>query len=157
MTTTTDTVRWWHRIGGLPFAVFILVLCNTVLLARVAIDGLVAGNMDASATVVSILQIIATLVLLLSLLYWVRDLFRKRTYETAKSVSSAGLLIVVAVNFGWLVAIRGDWRPESPAFPTAVLAILTLVLIHSTSQAWVRNRHGEGPTTGSIPRVAPPK
>jgi hypothetical protein len=153
VTTATDNRRWWHAIGGLPFAVFVLVACNTVALVRAIVATVAAGGMDATNILALIWQVLAALVLLLSIAYWVRDLFRRRTYETAKSVSSVGLLMIVVLYFGWVIGVRGDWSDERAAFGTVVLATLTLVLIHTTSQAWVRNRHGEGPSTGSIPKV----
>jgi hypothetical protein len=162
VTTATETKRWWHAIGGLPFAVFVLVACNTIAIVRVIIatfavsaGGSPEGETSGGFTHVLVLvwEIAAALVLILSLIYWVRDLFRRRTYETAKAVSSVGLLMIVVLWFGWAIGVRGDWSEDRAAFPTAVLAILTLVLIHTTSQAWVRNRHGEGPPTGSVPKV----
>ena len=153
MTTTTDTRRWWHAIGGLPFAVFVLVACNTIAIVRVVIVTMAAGGMDVTHVLALVWEILAALVLILSLIYWVRDLFRRRTYETAKAVSSVGLLMIVVLYFGWVIGVKGDWSDERAAFPTAVLATLTLLLIHTTSQAWVRNRHGEGPPTGSLPKV----
>ena len=160
MTTATETKRWWHAIGGLPFAVFVLVACNTIAIVRVVIAtiGVSVSGAPASAVGVThvlalVWEIVAALVLILSLVYWVRDLFRGRTYETAKAVSSVGLLMIVVLYFGWVIGVRGDWSDERAAFPTAVLATLTLLLIHTTSQAWVRNRHGEGPPTGSLPKV----
>ena len=153
MTTTTDTRRWWHAIGGLPFAVFVLVACNTIAIVRVVIVTMAAGGMDVTHVLALVWEIIAALVLILSLIYWVRDLFRRRTYETAKAVSSVGLLMIVVLYFGWVIGVKGDWSDERAAFPTAVLATLTLLLIHTTSQAWERNRHGQGPPTGSEPKV----
>ena len=153
MTTATENRRWWHAIGGLPFAVFVLVACNTIAIVRVVIATIGAGGMDATHVLALVWEIVAALVLILSLIYWVRDLFRRRTYETAKAVSSVGLLMIVVLYFGWVICVRGDWSDDRAAFPTAVLATLTLVLIHTTSQAWVRNRHGEGPPTGSLPKV----
>ncbi len=153
MTTATETKRWWHAIGGLPFAVFVLVACNTIAIVRVVIATIGAGGMDVTHVLALVWEIIAALVLILSLIYWVRDLFRRRTYETAKSVSSVGLLMIVVLYFGWVIGVKGDWSDERAAFPTAVLATVTLLLIHTTSQAWVRNRHGEGPPTGSLPKV----
>lgn len=163
MTTATETRRWWHAIGGLPFAVFVLVACNTVALVRVLISTFAVsmggspepepGGAGFAQLLVLVWEIATALVLVLSLIYWVRDLFRRRTYETAKAVSSVGLLMIVVLYFGWVIGVRGDWSDERAAFPTAVLATLTLLLIHTTSQAWVRNRHGEGPPTGSVPKV----
>ena len=153
MTTATETKRWWHAIGGLPFAVFVLVACNTIAIVRVVAATVTAGGMDVTHVLALVWEIVAALVLILSLIYWVRDLVRRRTYETAKSVSSVGLLMIVVLYFGWVIGVKGDWSDERAAFPTAVLATLTLLLIHTTSQAWVRNRHGEGPPTGSLPKV----
>jgi hypothetical protein len=131
----------------------VLVTCNTIAIVRVIITTVTAGGMDVTNVLALLWQIVAAIVLILSIVYWVRDLFRRRTYETAKSVSSVGLLMIVVLYFGWVIGVRGDWSDERAAFPIAVLATLTLVLIHTTSQAWVRNRHGEGPPTGSIPKV----
>ena len=107
MTTATETKRWWHAIGGLPFAVFVLVACNTIAIVRVVIatigvsvSGSPASAVGATHVLALVWEIVAALVLILSLIYWVRDLFRRRTYETAKAVSSVGLLMIVVLYFG---------------------------------------------------------
>ncbi len=209
MTTTSENNRWWHKLGGLPFAVFVLVACNAVYISLVAFTNIVdyqtnyafvqnvldmdttnfgaAEGTDLDPDVIGraitdpvlwnvsyiaiiIWESLAGLVLILSLFFWAKGLIKRQgavadRYATARAVSSAGLLMIALLFFGGFIAVGGEWfemwrstswNGEDPAFRNAVLAILTLVLIHSTSQAWVRNRHGEGPATGSIPKVTPP-
>ena len=98
----------------------------------------------------------AALVLILSLVHWVRAFATRGPFDTAKSVSSIGLLMIVALFFAGFIDIGGEWfsmwrstawNGEDTAFRNAVLATLTLVLIHTTAQAWVRKVHTD---TGSV-------
>ena len=98
----------------------------------------------------------AALVLILSLVHWVRAFATRGPFDTAKSVSRIGLLMIVALFFAGFIDIGGEWfsmwrstawNGEDTAFRNAVLATLTLVLIHTTAQAWVRKVHTD---TGSV-------
>ena len=99
------------------------------------------------------------LVLVVSVVLWIRAFARRAAYDTAKAVSSIGLLMIVALFFAGFIDVGGEWfsmwrstawNGEDPAFHNSVLAAITLVLIHTTSQAWVRKVHTE---TGSTPVV----
>jgi len=98
----------------------------------------------------------AAVVLILALVHWVRAFATRGSFDTAKSVSSIGLLMIVALFFAGFIDIGGEWfsmwrstawNGEDTAFRNAVLATLTLVLIHTTAQAWVRKVHTD---TGSV-------
>ena len=98
----------------------------------------------------------AAVVLILGLVHWVRAFATRGSFDTAKSVSSIGLLMIVALFFAGFIDIGGEWfsmwrstawNGEDTAFRNAVLATLTLVLIHTTAQAWVRKVHTD---TGSV-------
>ena len=89
----------------------------------------------------------AAIVLITSSVLWVRALATRRSYDTAKSVSSIGLLMIILLFFAGFIDIGGEWfnmwrstawNGLEPAFRNAVLATLTLVLIHTTSAAWLR-------------------
>ncbi len=97
-------------------------------------------------------ETLAALVLVVGLVLWVRAFVQRRGYETPRAVSTIGLLMIVALFFAGFVAIGGEWfsmwrsdawNGEDPAFRNAMLAAITLVLIHVTSQAWVRKVHVE--------------
>jgi predicted small integral membrane protein len=98
----------------------------------------------------------AAVVLILGLVHWVRAFATRGSFDTAKSVSSIGLLMIVALFFAGFIDIGGEWfsmwrstawNGEDTAFRNAVLSTLTLVLIHTTAQAWVRKVHTD---TGSV-------
>ena len=98
----------------------------------------------------------AAVVLILGLVHWVRAFATRGSFDTAKSVSSIGLLMIVALFFAGFIDVGGEWfsmwrstawNGEDTAFRNAVLATLTLVLIHTTAQAWVRKVHTD---TGSV-------
>lgn len=104
-------------------------------------------------------ETIAGLVLITSLALWVRAFAKRTGYDTPKAISSIGLLMIVALFFAGFIDVGGEWfsmwrstawNGEDPAFRNSVLAAISLVLIHTTSQAWVR-RHE--PTTGATPVV----
>jgi predicted small integral membrane protein len=99
-------------------------------------------------------EMLAALVLIAACVAWVRAFAgRRAAYDTPRALSTIGLLMIVVLFFGGFITIGGEWfnmwRSVSwngldPAFRNATLAAITLVLIHTTSQAWVRDRHGEG-------------
>lgn len=108
---------------------------------------------------VIIWESIAAIVLVAALVCWIVA-FAKRQhgYDTAKALSTIGLLMIVALFFAGFITVGGEWfnmwrstqwNGLDPAFRNSVLAAITLVLIHTTSQAWVRERRGEG-ATGQI-------
>lgn len=92
----------------------------------------------------------AALVLIGSLILWVRAFVTRGAFDTAKAVSSIGLLMIVALFFAGFITMGGEWfnmwrstawNGLDPAFRNSVLAAITLVLIHTTAQAWVRKVH----------------
>ena len=100
---------------------------------------------------------LAGLVLIAGTVLWIRAFATRRAFDTPKALSSIGLLMIVLLFFAGFIDIGGEWfsmwrsdawNGEDTAFRNAVLATLTLVLIHTTAQAWVRKVHVE---TGSIP------
>lgn len=71
--------------------------------------------------------------------------FRNGNWRAAKLWSSVGLLMMVILFFGGFITIGGEWfqmwRSPSwngldPAFRNAVLASITLVLVHLPSGQW---------------------
>lgn len=104
---------------------------------------------------------IAGVVLIAASILWLRAFAKRGSYETPKALSTIGLLMIVVLFFAGFIAIGGEWfsmwrsdawNGEETAFRNCVLAVLTLVLIHTTAQAWVRKVH---PTTdtGSVPKI----
>jgi predicted small integral membrane protein len=82
----------------------------------------------------------AAIVLLIALVHWVRAFVTRGPYDTAKALSSIGLVMIVILFFAGFIAIGGErfsmwrsmtWNGEDTAFRGTVLAALTLVLIHS--------------------------
>ena len=201
MTTASETRRWWQQLGGLPFAVFVLVGCNALYILLVAFGNITdfdtnyafvqhVLSMDTTnfgaaegtgldpdvmwraitePTIWTIAYIgvivwesLSAIVLIAALVLWIRSFIRRSTFDLPKALSSIGLLMIIALFFAGFITIGGEWfnmwRSDAwngldPAFRNSVLAAITLVLIHTTSPAWVRNRHGEGPPTGSLPKV----
>jgi len=87
---------------------------------------------------------LAALVLIGACIAWLRAFVRAR--------SNAPRLMIIILFFGGFITIGGEWfqmwRSTSwngldPAFRNAVLAAITLVLIHTTAQSWVRKVHVE--------------
>ncbi len=99
-------------------------------------------------------ETLAAVVLIAACVCWIVALVKRRSaYDTPRALSTIGLLMIVVLFFGGFITVGGEWfnmwRSQAwngldPAFRNAVLASITLVLIHTTSQAWVRDRHGEG-------------
>ena len=63
-----------------------------------------------------------------------------------------GLLMIIVLFFGGFITVGGEWfqmwrstawNGLDPAFRNSVLAAITLVLIHTTAQGWVRKVHVE--------------
>jgi predicted small integral membrane protein len=99
---------------------------------------------------------LAAIVLTAALVSWVRAFVTRGPFGTAKSISTIGLLMIVVLFFAGFLDIGGEWfsmwrstawNGEDTAFRNVVLAILTLILIHTTAQAWVRKVHTD---TGSV-------
>ena len=82
-------------------------------------------------------ETLTALVLLAGAALWLRG--RDDGYDRARSVSTAGLLMVVLLFFGGFIVIGGEWfqmwRSDvwnglDPAFRNAALAILSLIVVH---------------------------
>ncbi len=101
---------------------------------------------------VIIWESLAAIVLIAACFYWLRAFITNGTFDTARAISSIGLLMIVALFFGGFITVGGEWfqmwRSTSwngldPAFRNSVLAAITLVLIHTTAQSWLRKVHVE--------------
>ncbi|MGH2550381.1 MAG: DUF2165 domain-containing protein, partial [Thermomicrobiales bacterium] len=88
-------------------------------------------------------ETLAGLILALGVVIWIRD--RREHLDTARAISSTGLLMLVVLFFGGFITIGGegfqmwrstDWNGLDPAFRNAVLAAVTLVLLHLPSPNW---------------------
>jgi len=101
---------------------------------------------------VIIWESLAAIVLIAACAYWLRAFITNGAFDTARAISSIGLLMIVALFFGGFITVGGEWfqmwRSTSwngldPAFRNSVLAAITLVLIHTTAQSWLRKVHVE--------------
>lgn len=102
---------------------------------------------------------LAAIVLIGALVFWIKAFATRGHFDTAKTLSSIGLLMIVALFLAGFITIGGEWfsmwrstqwNGLDPAFRNSVLAAITLVLIHTTAQAWVRKVHVEtGPVAVS--------
>lgn len=90
---------------------------------------------------------VAAIVLIAALVLWVRSFVRRGGYETPKAVSSIGLLMILVLFFAGFVDVGGEWfsmwrstawNGLDTAFRNGMFAAVTLILMHVTSQAWVR-------------------
>jgi predicted small integral membrane protein len=98
----------------------------------------------------------AALVLIAALVLWLRGFIRGGQFGFARRVSSIGLLMIVLLFFGGFITIGGEWfsmwrstawNGLDPAFRNAVLAAITLILIHVPVAGWGRrsgNPHDPG-------------
>ncbi len=95
---------------------------------------------------------LAALVLIGACVAWLRAFISRGAFDLARTLSTIGLLMIVILFFGGFITVGGEWfqmwRSTSwngldPAFRNAVLAAITLVLIHTTAQSWVRKVHVE--------------
>ncbi len=101
---------------------------------------------------VIIWESLAAIVLIAACFYWLRAFITNGTFDTARAISSIGLLMIVALFFGGFITVGGEWfqmwrstawNGLDPAFRNSVLAAITLVLIHTTAQSWLRKVHVE--------------
>jgi predicted small integral membrane protein len=93
---------------------------------------------------------LAALVLIAACVAWLRAFIIRGAFDLARTLSSIGLLMIIVLFFGGFITVGGEWfqmwRSTSwngldPAFRNAVLAAITLVLIHTTAQSWLRKVH----------------
>jgi predicted small integral membrane protein len=70
---------------------------------------------------------------------------RGRGYRVARALSSIGLLMIVVLFMGGFIAIGGEWfqmwrstawNGEDAALRNAILALVSLVLVHLPSAPW---------------------
>ena len=89
----------------------------------------------------------AALVLIGACIAWLRAFIIRGAYDLPRTLSTIGLLMIVILFFGGFITIGGEWfqmwrstawNGLDPAFRNAVLAAITLVLIHLTAPAWLR-------------------
>lgn len=90
---------------------------------------------------------LASLVLIVACVAWLRSFFGGHSYDRARLLSSIGLVMIIVLFFGGFITVGGEWfqmwRSSSwngldPAFRNSVLAAITLVLIHANSRSWSR-------------------
>ena len=98
----------------------------------------------------------AALVLITATVLWVRAFIIRGSFDSARVWSSIGLLMIIVLFFAGFITIGGEWfqmwrstawNGLDPAFRNSVLAAITLVLIHTTAQGWVRKVHVETPAS----------
>ncbi|TFV99921.1 DUF2165 domain-containing protein [Orlajensenia leifsoniae] len=82
-------------------------------------------------------EVAAGLMLAIATVFWFRG--RRTGYETARRLSTTGLVMHVLLFFGGFTVIGGEWfqmwtstfwNGEDPAFRNSALAILTLVVLY---------------------------
>ncbi|MFM9877595.1 MAG: DUF2165 family protein [Rhodoglobus sp.] len=95
---------------------------------------------------------LAAIVLVTACALWLRGFLTRGTFSAARIWSSIGLLMIIVLFFGGFITVGGEWfqmwrstawNGLDPAFRNSVLAAITLVLIHTTAQGWVRKVHVE--------------
>lgn len=78
---------------------------------------------------------------------WVRE--RGTSYRSARTLSTVGLLMLVALFLGGFIVIGGEWfqmwrstawNGLDPAFRNTTIALVALVLVHLPSAVWQRER-----------------
>ena len=95
---------------------------------------------------------LAAIVLIGACVLWLRAFITRGAFDSARTWSSIGLLMIVALFFAGFITVGGEWfqmwrstawNGLDPAFRNSVLAAITLVLIHTTAQGWLRKVHVE--------------
>jgi predicted small integral membrane protein len=93
--------------------------------------------------VIIVWESLIALVLIAAVVSWIRE--RGTTYRTARSLSTIGLIMLLALFFGGFIAIGGEWfqmwkstawNGIDAAFRNSVLALATLILVHLPSSSW---------------------
>jgi predicted small integral membrane protein len=102
-------------------------------------------------------ETVAALVLIGACVVWARAFVIRGSYDLARTLSTIGLLMIVILFFGGFITVGGEWfqmwrstawNGLDPAFRNAVLAAITLVMIHMTAPAWVRRAvNSDAPST----------
>ena len=91
---------------------------------------------------------LASLVLGVAWMAWLRALAKRGTFDRARALSSIGLLMIIALFFGGFITVGGEWfqmwrstawNGIEPAFRNSVLAGVALVLIHTPASVWNRD------------------
>lgn len=108
-----------------------------------AIDNPVAWNIGYIGIILA--ESLAALILIVSLVHFIRALFGRADYEAARRWGSFGLALIVLVFAGGFIAMGGEWfqmwrsvawNGLDPAIRNAMLAGIGLVLLHLPSPAW---------------------
>ena len=88
-------------------------------------------------------ETVTSLILLGSLVFWLRD--SESGYRRARALSTIGLLMLVLLFMGGFIAVGGEWfqmwksqawNGLDPAFRNASLGIAALIAVHLPSSHW---------------------
>lgn len=102
-----------------------------------AIDNPVLANVGYIGLIIA--EALAGIVLLIAVIAWVRAMRGTVSFAAARSLATLGLILVILVFFTAFITVGGewfnmwrsvDWNGLDPALQNAVLAILTLVVVH---------------------------
>lgn len=102
-----------------------------------AIDNPVLANVGYIGLIIA--EALAGIVLLIAVIAWVRAMRGSVSFAAARSLATLGLILVILVFFTAFITVGGewfnmwrsvDWNGLDPALQNAVLAILTLVVVH---------------------------
>lgn len=102
-----------------------------------AIDNPVVANIGYIGLI--IVEAIAGIVLLIAVIAWVRYMRGSVSLAAARSLATLGLILVVLVFFTAFITVGGEWfsmwrsvewNGLDPALQNAVLALLSLVVVH---------------------------
>ncbi|UTT63432.1 DUF2165 domain-containing protein [Microcella humidisoli] len=102
-----------------------------------AIDNPVLANVGYIGLIIA--EALAGIVLLIAVVAWVRAMRGSVSFAAARSLATLGLILVILVFFTAFITVGGewfnmwrsvDWNGLDPALQNAVLAILTLVVVH---------------------------
>lgn len=102
-----------------------------------AIDNPVLANVGYIGLIVA--EALAGIVLLIAVVAWVRAMRGSVSFAAARALATLGLILVILVFFTAFITVGGEWfnmwrsvewNGLDPALQNAVLAILTLVVVH---------------------------
>lgn len=102
-----------------------------------AIDNPVLANVGYIGLIIA--EALAGIVLLIAVVAWVRAMRGSVSFAAARALATLGLILVILVFFTAFITVGGewfnmwrsvDWNGLDPALQNAVLAILTLVVVH---------------------------
>lgn len=102
-----------------------------------AIDSPVAANVGYIGLI--IVEALAGIVLLIAVIAWIQYMRGTVTLAAARALATLGLVLVLFVFFTAFITVGGewfsmwrstDWNGLDPALQNAVLALLTLIVVH---------------------------